>query len=287
MVFRRSYARSTRNRRRTTRRVPRRTTRRVISRRRPMRNRYRSRRALLNITSKKKQDNMQPFYTTDGGTTGGSAIINITGNQGGQFIWCATARDRINGSDPTASATRESDLVFMRGLKEKIFISTTTPTSWRWRRICFAIKGTPFGFATGLQTSNGWSRMLWNRAGTTDAGTMNALVFKGVQNVDWNDLFTAKVDTQRVNLFYDKTRVLSSGNQQGKFFQDNRWYPMNKNLLYNNDENGEGEIDATFSVFSKPGMGDYYVMDLFDAAGGASGDSLQFRPEATLYWHEK
>ncbi len=129
--------------------------------------------------------------------------------------------------------------------------------------------------------------MLYNRAGTTDAANINGLVFKGVANVDWVDPFVAKVDTQRVTLKYDHTRVFSSGNQQGKFFQDSRWYPMNKNLLYNNDENGESEIDATFSTFAKPGMGDYYVMDIFDAASGAVGDVLQFRPEATIYWHEK
>ena len=69
------------------------------------------------------------------------ASTNITGVAA--FIWCATARDRTAGvsGSPNANSVRESDLVFMRGLKERITIATDSDMSWRWRRICFTKKG--------------------------------------------------------------------------------------------------------------------------------------------------
>ena len=62
---------------------------------------------------------------------------------------------------------------------------------------------------------------------------------------------------------------------------------MNKNMVYANDENGEGETLDVISTASKHGMGDYYVVDFFNANGGTASDLLDFNPEATLYWHEK
>lgn len=63
---------------------------------------------------------------------------------------------------------------------------------------------------------------------------------------------------------------------------------MNKNLTYDDDENG-GDLQSNFlSTLGKRGMGDYWVIDIFGAAPGATaGSTLVFAPEASLYWHEK
>lgn len=288
---------------------PRRRSRRSFARRRPVARRVRrmpyrkrsfrpkrgmSRRRVLNISSNKKRDNMAPFAATGAtGVTGAIGPALVPGNTGGVYLWCATARDRLSGvGDPNASSVRTTDSTYMRGLKEKIFFQTNTPASWRWRRICFEIKNS-FTFTHDLESSNGWTRYLWNSAGTARTTDITTLIFEGAQNVDWIDVFTAKVDTSRVKIHRDFTRVLSSGNQNGKFFQDNRWYAMNKTLLYANDENGEAESSDKYASNGRFGMGNYFVVDFFDCTdtsvdgSSAATSTLAFRPEATLYWHEK
>lgn len=207
---------------------------------------------------------------------------------GALFIWCATARDRgLSTGDPVASSVRERDEVFMRGLKENIIMATNSAASWRWRRICFTCKGTPLGTTMASETNSGWTRQLWNRAGSPYALTISTFLFRGAQGVDWQDVFVAKPDTNLVKVHYDRLRTLSSGNNVGRFFRDSRWYPMNQNLMYQNDEQGETESNEYFSTYGRAGMGDYYIVDYFDCSTLAASDTLSFQPEATLYWHEK
>lgn len=223
-------------------------------------------------------------------STGGSPTqqaASIPGT-GALFVWCATSRDRSDtSSDPTASSVRERDTIYARGLKESIIMKTNSAVSWRWRRICFTCKGVPFGTTVSSETNAGWVRQLWNRGGTTFAGTVASLLFRGQQGVDWQDVFVAKLDTNNITVKYDHLKTLSSGNQNGKFFRHKQWMPMNKNLTYANDENGENETLASYSTFGKQGMGDYYIVDYFDSASLLSTDTLSFQPEATFYWHEK
>lgn len=207
---------------------------------------------------------------------------------GGQILWCATCRDRGDAESATSSAVRETDTVYMRGLRESIMLTTSTASAWRWRRICFTIKGLPFGTNIALETSNGWTRMLWNLAGSPGrVATITDVIFRGQQGQDWSDFFTAKPDTNRIKVYSDTVRTLNSGNQQGRFFKHKRWYPMNENLVYNNDERGEDENLDAYSTFGRGGMGDYYIMDFIDCATFNASDLLNMSAEATLYWHEK
>lgn len=248
------------------------------------------RRQILNISSKKKQDNMAPVVTDNAGGSVTPGPLRIVGNVPMMLLWCATARDRESptGSDTTISV-RESDICYMRGLKEKINITTNSAASWHWRRICFTAKGinSLITAVDSVQTSVGWTRMMTNINNTTSGNFLLGYVFRGSQGVDWNDAFTAKVDTNRVTLKYDKTRIFASGNQLGRYFKHQNWLPMNKNLHYSNDEAGETESNDTHSSLGKAGMGDYYILDFFTCATNTAGDTMDFTPEATLYWHEK
>jgi len=63
---------------------------------------------------------------------------------------------------------------------------------------------------------------------------------------------------------------------------------MNKTLVYNDEERGDTEESAYYSVGSKAGMGDYYVVDIFrPRVGSTTSNQLLFSPNTTLYWHEK
>lgn len=241
-----------------------------------------------------------------GGTTYAADVpAVITGGQGfngaATFLWCATARDNTtsttNGKGTQFDmSTRTSSTPYMIGLKEAIEIQVSTGMPWQWRRICFTTKGSlgltqTTSFALSTETSIGYVRVLNQMDGSPGGGQQYILferLFRGQNTVDWNDVMTAKVDNTRVTLKYDKTCTLSSGNEDGFIRKYNRWHDMHKTLVYNDDELGGSTNPQSFSTIGKAGMGDYYVLDLFRArTGSTTSDQLSFRPETTLYWHEK
>jgi hypothetical protein len=117
---------------------------------------------------------------------------------------------------------------------------------------------------------------------------MWGLLYKGLAGKDWDDLIVAPVDTSRISVKFDKTWTIQSGNSNGVVRERKLWHPMNKNIVYDDDENGDVEQASYFSVDSKAGMGDYYVVDIIQPGTGAtSSDLLQISTNSTLYWHEK
>lgn len=252
--------------------------------------------------------------TTTSGSSGTVALSNLyingggasTVNTQGYVLFCPTARSlvQLGGSSGTVvqDAMRTSRTVYMRGLSEHLRIQTNSPAPWLWRRICFAAKGNAFRTYVSADTPNttnlsyaelssGYVRLAINQvvnAAPNTTTVFNSIIFKGSQGVDWNDPILAPVDTARVDLKYDKTRRLTSGNQSGMFKETKLWHPMNKNLTYQDDEYGEQMTSSVFSVDDKRGMGDYYVLDLFSSLLGTStSDILAVTYQASLYWHEK
>lgn len=234
----------------------------------------------------------------------GGATVSAT--QGYRGLWIATAQDLTEQSGANATvaeeACRTSSTCYMRGLSEHIRIQTSSNIPWFWRRIVFTVKGpalrtfsqqdTPVSkFNRSLDTTNGVQRLLFNETVNTQTNTINdhdSVIFKGAKGVDWTDVMLAPVDTRRVTLKYDKTRTFQTGNERGILKEFKLWHPMNHNLVYADDESGDGEVTNPYSVDSKPGMGDMYVMDLIGSGlGGAAGDLLNFFTSSTLYWHEK
>lgn len=199
--------------------------------------------------------------------------------------WLCTARDLSNFPDGTfASAAqtsqRTSSICYMRGLKERIQIQTSSGMPWQWRRICFKLKGnTVYGNQTDAarawrETSSGWMRVVtdWGRSGLTLAENLNNLLFQGAQGSDWSSYFTAKTQSDRVTVCYDRTRVIASGNASGVMRNYTEWHPMNKYLYYDDDESGQTEVEEPVSTEGNKGMGDYYVVDyIASGTGGQCG----------------
>lgn len=280
-----------------------------------------TRRRILNVSSRKKQDNMLCLGGTAYFTNPeGPAPLQIPGNKpsGAVIAWICTARDYTTFSGDSQAfgtvidqATRTAQTCYMRGLKERIEIATNSPAAWRWRRIVFRFKGLRLlqpglpeeggkGSAGTLwrETTNGWTRFMAD-LNRTDAGERdvdnikirdNVLqhLFRGAIDVDWNDPQTAKVDTKRVQLMHDYGCTLRSSNDRGNIWVKKRWHAMNKNLVYDDDEIRGVENEAILSTQGAAGMGDVYVIDFIAPGPGAtSADNLLFKPQATLYWHER
>lgn len=236
---------------------------------------------------------MLPYYIRPDGTGGATGPPTFPGNQNTQLLYCFTQRDMESGAgDNTATSVRESVSIYARGLKERILMRTDTSVSWQWRRIVFSCKGlggiintTRFGNETVTQ---GWTRTMLDLTGfATERNALESVLFRGSAGVDWNDVATAKPDTMRVSVHYDRTRILSSGNANGRYFKQSQWIPINKNIVYANDEVGEDMDSASLSTTAKAGAGDFFIWDLFTCSSGSTNDHLIFEPEATFYWHEK
>jgi len=265
---------------------------------------------ILNISSRKKRDGMRPVSLPQF-VTGSAINAPYTMNASSQLTvlgWIATARDNEVQSTPPVvgniinEACRTATRCFMRGLKENIEITTSSGAAWRWRRICFTFKSNeivrneanPNGVSQlWFEDSSGYRRGLFsltsaNSEAVAVFGNLQTLLFKGALGIDYDSFMTAPLDTRRVNPKYDKIRTIKSGNQNGTVKEYREWYPMNKNLVYDDDENGDLESLSFISTSGKEGMGDYYVVDFFaPVATALASDALIFDPTATLYWHEK
>lgn len=262
---------------------------------------------ILDITAVKKRNTMLTYSNTSSTGTF-QALANtplvLNGNATGRVLWCATAQTIKPNPFPIYSGIRTATSCYMVGLSEHMKLQTTSPNPWYHRRICFTFKGDDLRLvqpgdapAVAFQTqfdgsTTGVQRLMYNS--TPGGGVGNTIAandgvfFKGVQNVDWNDVILAPVDTSRVTLKFDKTWILRSGNQNGNIYERKLYHPMKKTLVYDDDENGVTEVPSQFSVGSKAGMGDYYVYDIYSPGSqGQASDQLIVYANTTLYWHEK
>lgn len=276
-------------------------TRRRVSRRvRPM-----STRVLLNKTSQKKRDNMlsytnttaaDPFSTTYTGT--GAVMRFPVGqtNPGSEFfyVWNATARPAETSEGQRGSkidvSLRTSESIYAKGLRERITLETNNSAPWEWRRICFTSKD-DFGqtdpdTATFFrQTSSGMVRMV---SALSTGIYLQSELFEGERNQDWLSVFTAPLSRKNFSIKYDKTRIIRSTNNSGTIREYKLWHPMESNLAYREEQQGETMTESAVSVTGRVGMGNYYVIDMFRKHGNNDDQStLTFTPEATFFWHEK
>lgn len=258
---------------------------------------------VLQITSTKKKDTMLCYSNTtaaspQGGTTYAASDAVLTGGNFYVFPWIASARPGTlsggSAANPIMEADRTATTCFMRGLKERIEIQTNSALSWQWRRICFTMKGSRINqndannLRFSLQTSVGMVRVVNNINTAKSFSDFKDLIFRGSEGTDWNNMTTAPVDTKRVTLKYDRTRTIATGNQSGIMRKYEFWHPMNKNLVFDDDEFGDNEVLNRYSTVSKAGMGDFYVIDIITPGlGGTNSDLMNFGPSATLYWSEK
>ncbi|UBQ66225.1 Cap protein [egret CRESS-DNA virus] len=296
---RRSYTRKGYSKRRSSYTGRRRTYRRTKKTSRRM-----SRKGLLNATSTKKQDTMLAWSNTNsagGQQTIAARQVTVKGDTGYWGIFNATARDLEAAAGKRDRASRSATTCFAVGIREQLRIQTGSALPWLWRRICFTYKGdaltdvdtdTPTSAFYGyVDTTNGLQRAWVNSYINNEPGRLarqQGLIFQGTASVDWNNPITAKVDTTRVSLKYDQTRALHTGNSSGYFKVHKVWHGMYKNIVYGDEERGALENSVYVSTESKAGMGDYYIVDIFQpGVGGATGDLLAVDSSSTYYWHEK
>jgi hypothetical protein len=302
---RRSYRKSGPKRRSSAR--PSRYTARTrrYTRKRPM-----SKRRLVNTLSKKKRDTyvsgagegynpdpslpvnrIQPFQIR-ATTTFGDQRIHAT-------LYNATHRFLVPNNYSYA-ASRTATSTYVIGLKESYRLVPNNESVWWHRRIVFSWKsaiGIPaIAAELGVQASDVATtvRPFRDLSGTSDANWANvttllySLVFQGEVGVDWQDPMKAKLDRTRVNIHSDKFSTIRSGNDTAAPTVRNHYTSIRKTVMYDDRENGTSVIPSPFSVDSKIGIGNIYVMDLFHCpAPEDDGVTMDITSDSTYYWHER
>lgn len=266
-----------------------------------------SKRRILNTTSRKKRNGMLSWTSTpvNGTSTNvspyaGPAYVSAAVSQPSLFLWNAIAQDMDSNSVVPNQSSRTATTCYMRGLSEHVRISTSTGLPWFHRRICFTTKfpfapapnaGASTSRSTFVDTSNGIERLWFNVSNNNDSvdiATVYSIIFRGASGADWNDPILAPTDPTRISVRFDKTWTYKSGNTVGTVRELKLWHGMNKNLVYDDDEIGSGEQPSYTSTPANPGMGNYFVVDIFSPLpGGSTGDIIRIDSNATLYWHER
>lgn len=221
----------------------------------------------------------------------GSQVLPGGGGVIHRFLFPVTARNTVSLSASYSKAQREKKNIFIRGFKEVVHIETTTAAPWQWRRIVFSVKALSRHASIDGQVAYNSTDGYMRGVKETDAALRAALepiIFQGKSQTDWLTSMVAPINTSSVTLHSDVTRSIQSGNGLGQLRTYHIWTPINKSLVYNDVEDGPNYTPSRYSVDDKRGMGDLYCFDLFRSSlGSIAADVLDWRPNCTLYWHER
>lgn len=272
-----------------------------------------TKRRMINTMSTKKRDTM--IVTSPGGlnpnpatlATAGRTISmghsTIDGTNVHVILFNPTHRFLVP-NNAAYQAFRTSSRPYIKGLLERIDLGPSDGSTWRWRRVVIAMK-TRVGLTDTIEANIGAQatagatsyRQVRDLSGqsTGEYQQTNALLqgvmFAGQQGIDYLTPMNAKLDRSRVTVIKDVSRTISSGNELGRPRIVRDWTPVNKTLVYDDDENGLNMVPSPLSVNSRAGIGNIYVVDFFNCPGpgdsSANGSAMTFNPASTLYWHEK
>lgn len=258
-----------------------------------------STRRVLNITSRKKVDSMLPIVVgEDNNTTVGA----FTSSQPLLSLFIPNARNtRTFISNP---AVRNTSDIFAVGYKEKVHLTVNGGGTLMWRRIVFYLKGQDLRNAMDSSNAGNIPGQLFNQTveggcrrvigplqGVTNAqNELQSYVFRGQEDLDWSNQFTAPLDTRRITVKSDRTRTIRPGNDTGASRLFNLWYPIRRTISYEDDLESDVVGDVPFSTAGLRGIGDIYVMDIMGIVNGGDESPVTtytFSPEGSFYWHEK
>nr|UEJ84697.1 capsid protein [Genomoviridae sp.] len=252
-------------------------------------------RRVRDIASRKKYDTIFGATENNVQATGQANIFAGTN----YFMWCPTWRQRRTAS--TDEHVRANQEVFMRGIKDRIMVSATF--SLIHRRVCFwshrrIDDARPFVFDNPdvIDAPSYQRRNLVALYPNLDEEIFEYL-FKGTVGFDYseNSRWDTPLDNKRVKVVYDKQYTITpnyaapDGAQFGKTLTRKLWHPINRKVLYDDDEEGADVNGSGWSAQTPESLGNYYVLDIFSTGQYIEGSNDQvgtYMPESTTYWHE-
>lgn len=274
------YAKKSTSRRPYRKRV---TTRRKYSKKKYAKRAKVTNRRIANVASTKKSDTMVGAFGSDG-TWNKTAITTIAADGNYHSIgWCPTARYRSADENQRNRAT-----VYMKGIAENILLTTNSDVPWVWRRIVFRTTDIYSQFAS-LDTNDTTLKTYYRNMNVDQ--TQNPVVVEdlltGYNGTDWVDPLNGKVNTQKYVVLEDKVRMITTASTRGVFKKIKKYYGINKNFTYDDEENGGGESSSPWGVMDTSRGGNVYIFDMIRSASAVAGSNVTLRVQSTLFWHEK
>ena len=131
--------------------------------------------------------------------------------------------------------------------------------------------------------------LLAHRGVTNAQDELQSYVFRGQEDVDWANQFTAPLDTRRITVKSDRTRTIRPGNDTGASRVFNLWYPIRRTISY------EDDMEAIKLVIVHSPLWVYVVLVTCMSwiswvsllVTGSSLTTYKFSPEGSFYWHER
>jgi len=258
-----------------------------------------SRRSVLNVTSRKKVDSMLPIVVDESSVETAGRYNSVS-----PLLCLFVPNARTTRTPVTNPAVRNSSDIFAVGYKEKVQIDIMGGGTFMWRRIVFMLKGSDLRSAMDSSgagnipaqlynqtTEGGCRRVIGPLEGVTNArDELQSYVFRGQEDIDWANQFTAPLDTRRITVKSDKLRVIRPGNDTGASRRYSLWYPIRRTISYEDDMESDVVGDRPFSTAGLRGVGDMYIMDIMaitNLVNDAPVTSYNFNPEGSFYWHER
>ncbi|QCW23673.1 MAG: capsid protein [Gemykroznavirus anima1] len=254
-----------------------------------------SRKAMLNVTSIKKRDTMRIATINSGAATAAGMRgvgIPIPADGFWSGIWCPSWRLLV--TDSSGDTYRNRRTTYLKGLREEFRVELGTNLPIEMRRIVFAspdrvqlAAGQPTTAQPSYFVESDTNRY-WRTLGS---GGMNYdyldEIFAGQRNIDWLNPMTAKTDTKKVKIISDKRFRIASGSNVQTVREFKFYDPINKNMTYDDEENGGQYLTSGWSEYSRQGtMQNVYVVTLFY---GVTNSALTPYVDinSTVYWHER
>jgi hypothetical protein len=252
-------------------------------------------RRVRNIAARKKNDTI--FGATQNDVQSEGTVTLVAGTN--YYMWCPTWRQRRPAS--TDEHVRANQEVFMRGIKDRVMVSAAF--SLVHRRVCFwsherIDDARPFTFEDpDVIDGNPYQRRNLVALYPNLDEELFEMLFKGTVNRDYseNSRWDTPLDNKRVKVVYDKQYTVTpnyqpgDGAQFGKTTTRKFWHPINRTIMYDDDEEGADVNGSGWSARTPESLGNYYVMDIFStgqAIDGSTDAVGSFMPESTTYWHE-
>lgn len=261
------------------------------------------------MTSRKKRDTMLSAAGAGSNPLPSAAIaagtpltMNQTNGNGRVHMTMANVTHRwLVPNNASYEAYRTATSTYVKGMSQTYTVIPTSSVAWWHRRIMFASKDiftTNAVQATiGAQASStaSASQLVMRDLGNVTSGdysdlrdTVLGVLFAGIGGIDWVSPFRARTDKTRVTILSDRSFNYASGNAVSRPVIKRVYDSINRSVVYGDDENGLSMDPSPFSVDSKAGLGNIYLVDFyFCPAPSDAGDALNVSSSSTYYWHEK
>lgn len=220
------------------------------------------------------------------------------------FLFLPTQRYLVP-NNASFVAARTASTCYLKGIAERYTLLPNDPSVWWHRRVVFATKVlyaeavsslagngviAPQPDASTTTTRKFRDMSSDNGAGYSTVATALATdIFEGVYTTDWVDPMRAKLDRTRITVLSDRLVQIKSNNDSPAPRIVKHWTPINKSIVYQDEENGTTMSVSPFSVNSKRGIGNVYVADFFECPvpNSTTTTTLTLDSEQTMYWHER